>query len=84
MKYRRCYEPHLRDYPDCFQECGCDVCEAPVPPQILPTKCSEVECPECNNMMYEVSRRRYFCDHCKRYYKAIAEVIRVKLIPAGD
>ena len=29
-KFRKCHEPHLRDYPDCFEECGCDVCEAPL------------------------------------------------------
>jgi hypothetical protein len=29
-KFRACHEPHLRDYPDCFQECGCDACEAPL------------------------------------------------------
>lgn len=28
--FRKCYEPHLRDYPDCFQECENDVCEAPL------------------------------------------------------
>lgn len=28
--FRKCYEPHLRNYPDCFEECGCDVCEAPI------------------------------------------------------
>ena len=28
--FRKCYEPHLRDYPGCFEECGCDVCEAPL------------------------------------------------------
>jgi hypothetical protein len=27
--FRHCYEPHLRDYPDCLEECGCDSCEAP-------------------------------------------------------
>lgn len=26
--FRECFEPHLRVYPDCFEECGCDVCEA--------------------------------------------------------
>jgi hypothetical protein len=30
MGFRKCYEPHLRDYPDCFEECGCEHCEAPI------------------------------------------------------
>ena len=33
-KFRKCYEPHLRDYPDCFEECGCDTCESPLASQI--------------------------------------------------
>ena len=29
-KFRKCYEPHLRDYPSCFEECSCDVCKVPL------------------------------------------------------
>lgn len=34
--YRVCSEPHLRDYPGCFEECGLDECE--VKPKVKATK----------------------------------------------
>jgi hypothetical protein len=58
--FRKCYEPHLRDYPDCYQECGLDHCEAPI--------FSEKQGVECGNC--GVHREIYYgmvekCPNCK-------------------
>ena len=63
-KFRKCYEPHLRDYPDCFEECGCDICEAPLFSQSFeeieaikksipePKPCAEKDLPACGLCEY--------------------------------
>ena len=63
MSFRRCYEPHLRDYPDCFEECGSDVCDAPLFSESV--KCGNCgayreismglveKCPNCDDDEYD-------------------------------
>ena len=72
--YRKCYEPHLRDYPDCFQECGCDECEAPLYAEkvVLSEKCGNCgtsrmvqdnymveKCLNCGDDEYEIGGKSH-------------------------
>jgi len=42
---------------------------------------SYVKCPKCRSRMWNTSRRRYYCKHCKKHYKIVIEVIKTKLVP---
>lgn len=58
-KFRECYEPHLRDYPDCFEECGCDECEAPLYSE---QKESTVQCKNCG--AYRTMNDSFIVEKC--------------------
>lgn len=58
--FRKCYEPHLRDYPDCLEECGFDTCQSPISLSVKFGKF--VKCGNCG--MYRMIRVDYTVGKC--------------------
>lgn len=61
MSHRKCYEPHLRNYPDCFEECGCDVCEAPLFSEEVE---QSVKCGNCGT--YRMIQDNFMVEKCPK------------------